>query len=226
MNPVQSRQLFVAIVVASFLLAACSTQPAPSGIPAATLLVQPPGTNNPALPTEEVQPSLIASTPSKESDADDQVIRSYHTVLMLERAADLMLAFIVKTDTGEIPLGDAKARDPYLTAFPVAIDDFNKTTPPSGMLNHGWKTVSTVTAQYVIVYAALEQGNGISNNDLFNLKAFRQIMTNYQNLAEGYLTQRGQGTDFFSKQQEAVDQHFKQVYKDLPMPTLMESGGN
>ena len=139
---------------------------------------------------------------------------------MLERAADLILAFIVKTDTGEIPLGDAKAREPYLTAFLAAIDDFNNTTPPLGMLNQGWKTVSTVTDQYFIVYGALEQGNGISNNDLFNLKAFRQIMANYQNTAERYLTQRGQGTDFFSKQQEAVDEHFKQVYGDLPMPTL------
>jgi hypothetical protein len=67
---------------------------------------------------------------------------------MLERAADLIITVIVKIDQGDIPANDLLARSPYTDAFTVAIDYYNKTTPPPGDLNIGWKMVSDVTQQY------------------------------------------------------------------------------
>ena len=77
--------------------------------------------------------------------------------------------------------------------------------------------------QYNLIYNALMQGKAISNHDLSNLKAFGQLMTNYQNNAEGYLTQSGLGADFFASQKLAFDQHFKLANENQPLPTLTES---
>jgi hypothetical protein len=144
---------------------------------------------------------------------------------MLERAADLILAVIVKVDTGQLPVGDPAPRFPYTDAFLAAIDAFNQTEPPPGALNQGWETVSTVTGQYNLVYAALIQGKAISIRDYNNLRAFRQIMANYQAMAERYLTQSGLGADFFAGQRQAVEEHFKRVYGDRPIPALTQPGG-
>lgn len=220
-----NRPSLLAIVIAFVFLAACAPQPTRSVVPTVSPPAQSPGTTRPGPSTAVVQPSLIPSIPLQVSDADNQVVDSYHTVLMLERAADLMLAVIVKIDTGELPVGDPTARYPYTDAFPVAIDTFNKTTPPPGLWNNDWKTVYSVAEQYNVVYKALIQGKAISNHDFNNLKAFRQIMANYQNNAEGYLSRKGLGPDFFANQHQAVDRHFEQAYGDRPMPTLTQTDG-
>ncbi len=235
MNPIQSRLLFVAVIIASVLLASCTPKSGFSGIPANTQPVQPTGTSIPASPTEtttqaspteKAQPSLTRTTLSGKTEADNQVLTSYHTILMIERAADLLMTVVVKIDNGGIPLGDPTPRYPYMDAFPVAIDDYNKTTPPPGELNNAWRIVSNGIAQYNNVYTGLMQGKAISNHDLFTMKAIRQIMTNYQVMAEGYLTYRGiGGADYFIREHQAVDQHLKQAYGDEAIPVIPETGG-
>lgn len=223
MRPVKFLLPFIALILISVFLAACSAQTPLPGNPAGTISTQAVKTNASAPPTQKVLPTLTPSLQSKESDAD-KAIQSYHTVLMLERAVDLISAVIVKIDAKEIPIGDPTPRLPYTNAFLIAIDEFNKTNPPPGVLNPAWKMVSAVVGEYYNVYTVLLQGKAIADGDVVNMRIFRQFLTNFQNYAEGYLTQTGRGADFFSKEQLAVEQHFKQAYGDQPMPSLTEPG--
>ncbi len=153
------------------------------------------------------------------SDVNNEVKRTYHAVLMVERAADLMISVIEKEQAGEFAPDDAEAARPYLEAFAAAMDDYNQATPPPGVLNHPWQTASRATFQFGVVYSALIQGKMISTSDLENLKILRQLLTNYQKIAEGYLTSWGLGVPaYFASQHLAVEKHLLMVYGDQPIP--------
>lgn len=219
------QRLFVNIAIISVLLAAFSLRIIYSGRPTPISPVQTASPGVPPLLNGQPWPVSKPSTQSQEDGTKSQVIDSYHALLMLERAADLIITVVVKIDQGDIPVDDLSARSPYTAAFAVAIDTYNKTTPPPGDLNIGWKMVSDVTQQFATVNNALMQGRVISNRDLYQLKAFRQIMTNFQNMEKQYLTLSGLGDDFFKSQDRAVDQHFKEAYGNQPLPPLSGSGG-
>src|SRR5512135_116946 len=110
--------LFMGFLLLSIVLSACSAK-------AANAI----GTN-----------AMAAPTSSQYNDVNRQVMRTYHTVLMVERAADLMIAVIDKQQSGQIAPGDTAAINPYLDAFAAAMEDYNRTTPPQGILNHPWRT--------------------------------------------------------------------------------------
>jgi hypothetical protein len=219
MHMVRLPKQFVALLLVMVGLTACSAGAAP--------LVAP----SPAGPTGE---ALVSSTPIStatlaapgatvtptENDPDQQVIRSYHTLLMLERADDLIITVIQKMQAGEIPVGDPSLLHPYTDAFPMAVDEFNQTAAPSGFLNNGWNNVSKATIQYNMVYAVLIQGKGISTKDWVTLRMIRQLLTNYQSYAEGYLKQKGRGEEFFASEHKAAEDHFQKNYGDQPFPTL------
>ncbi len=189
--------LFMGFLVLSIALSACSAQSANAN-----------GTKEMASPAS-----------SQYNDVNRQVMRTYHTVLMVERAADLMISLIEKEQAGEFASGATEPRRPYLEAFVAALDDYNQTTPPPGVLNHPWQTASRATAQFGAVYTALIQGKMISANDLVNLGFMRQLLTNYQSAAEGYLTSWGLGVPaYFASQHQAVEMHLKQVYGEMPVP--------
>jgi ABC-type transporter Mla subunit MlaD len=140
---------------------------------------------------------------------------------MLGQADDLMIAYVQKTQTGEIPLADAAQRGPYILAFTAALDDYNQTIPPTpSILNHAWKTVSEVTQQFLNVYQAVDQGQAVSSRDLSSMRTLRQLVKNYQDYAEGYLRAKGKGADFFASEHEAVDAHFQKSYGDQSVPAL------
>ncbi len=189
--------LFMGFLLLSIILSACSSQ----------------ATN--ANGTKE----MASPTASQYNDVNRQVMRTYHTVLMVERAADLMIDVIKKEQAGEFAPGDTESARPYLDAFVAAMDDYNQTTPPPGVLNHPWQTTSRATVQFGAVYTALIQGKMISANDLVNLGFMRQLLTNYQSAAEGYLTSWGLGVPaYFASQHQAVEMHLKQVYGEMPIP--------
>ncbi len=189
--------LFVGFVLLSIALSACSAQAADAS-----------GTNKMASPT-----------PSQQNVINGDVERTYHTVLMVERAADLMIVVIDKQQSGQIAPGDTASMNPYLDAFAAAMEDYNRTTPPQGILNHPWQTASRATLQFGTVYSALIQGNTISANDKVSLQSMRQLLTNYQNIAEGYLTSWGLGIPaYFASQRLAVEMHLQKTYGDLPLP--------
>jgi hypothetical protein len=219
----QSRLLFGFIPIISIILASCSPQPTMTGVSAPTLSVKPGLTNTIVASTRLIQ---VTPTPSPEPVVSnfDKVRVSYHTVIMLERAADLLMAATAKVITGEFPVGDPALRIPYTNAFAVAIEYMNKTDPPPGIMNRGWKNVANVAVQFNIVYTALIQGKGISNQDYFNMKSFRQLMTNYENMAGQYLITSGVDADFLPYQHREMELHFKQAYGDQPMPELTEAG--
>ncbi len=163
---------------------------------------------------------LASPTSSQYNDVNRQVMRTYHTVLMVERAADLMIEVIEKEQAGEFAPGDVESAQPYLEAFEAALDDYNQTTPPPGVLNHPWQTASRATVQFGSVYSALIQGKMISANDLVNLGFMRQLLTNYQSAAEGFLTSWGLGVPaYFASQHLAVEKHLQMFYGDQPVPS-------
>ncbi len=162
---------------------------------------------------------MASLTSSQYNDVNRQVMRTYHTVLMVERASDLMIDVIKKEQAGEFAPGDTESARPYLEAFVAALDDYNQTTPPPGVLNHPWQTASRATDQFGAVYSALIQGKTISANDLVNLGFMRQLLSNYQNAAEGYLTSWGLGVPaYFASLHQAVERHLTQVYGEMPVP--------
>jgi hypothetical protein len=201
-------------------LAACSPQRgnADSSKPSLTPPIKTPS-QSPTQPISTPTPAVVAPTTSSTVDSDQQVLKSYHTILMLERADDLMIAFVQKSQTGELPLDDAGQRTPYLQAFVVALDDFNQTTPPTpSILNHAWKTFSTASEQYQIVYNAVNQGQAISARDLSSMRLLRQLMKNYEDYAVGYLKAKGKDNSFFTSEHNAVEAHFKMSYGKQPIP--------
>src|SRR5512138_394722 len=92
-------------LLALTLLAACrpvSTPPASSPTPTATV------------------------TPA--ARAGGAVASTYHGVLMLEKAADLLLAGIEKVQAGQIPPADISAISSYTKAFPLAVEYLGQST--------------------------------------------------------------------------------------------------
>jgi hypothetical protein len=174
--------------------------------PNPTATIQPQETISPTPTVSVIQPTV---TP---------VVSDYRTILLLERAADLMVTYIDKVQAGEISIDDASARQPYTLAFSVAVDAYNHTTPSTGM-EHGWKNVTMVATAYNQVYPILLQGKMISSNDLLNLKYSRQWLTNYQNTEESILTRSGKGSDYFAAERQAIEQLLQENYGDTPLPT-------
>jgi len=174
-------------------------------------------------PTSTTQRQVTSiSTPVDDGiqSTDSPVISNYRTILLFERAADLIIGFVEQVQAGQIALGDSSARYPYTYAFPVAMDAYNQTTPPAE-LDQAWKSVTTVAIEYNKVYAILLQGKTVSSKDLYNLIAFRQILTNYQKMVGLNLSYRGLGSDFLDTEHQAVDQLLQEKYGDLPVPTLV-----
>ncbi len=146
------------------------------------------------------------------------VIRDYKTILLLERATDLMVNYIEKVRAGEIDPSDTSIRDSYINAFPVAIDAYNHSTPINGM-EHGWKNVMMVAQAYTLVYPLLQQGKMVSDNDILNMKYSRQWLTNYQTTEESVLSSRGVGADYFTAEAQAVEVILQENYGNIPVPT-------
>src|SRR5574341_552624 len=218
-------RMCVALLSASLALAACSPQPTSSNAPGAATASQLQVTHDPVLAASEIQPTLtpsitssgtqaagnlVSPAPSQGNQADSPGARSYHALLMLERAADLMLALIEKIQAGEISQGDSSAIAPYANAFPVAIEAFNQATPP-GELADAWTQVYMAAQQYNQAYTLLVWGQPISSKNLDSLKETREILSIDQETVEVYLAQGGLGPDFYSAQQQAVDEHLQQL---------------
>ncbi len=145
-------------------------------------------------------------------------ISDYRMILLLVRATDLMVKYVDQVKAGEIDPGDASVRTSYLQAFPIAIDAYNRAIPTTGM-EHGWKNVTMVAQAYNLVYPILQQGNMVSDNDLFSMKSSRQWLANYRDTEESVLTSRGIGPDFFVAEKQAVEQVLQENYGSMVIPS-------
>jgi hypothetical protein len=157
---------------------------------------------------EEIHPTV---TPS---------VSDYRTILLLERSTDLIVAYIDKLEAGQIASDDTSTRQLYLGAFPIAIDAYNKTIP-SAIMVHAWNNVQIAASAYATVYPILQQGRLISANDLFRLKSYRQFLVNYQTTEEAHLINNGNSQDYFTAEQQAVDQLLQKDYGGTPLPPLV-----
>ena len=175
---------------------------------------------SPTSTTQRQVTSISTAVDNGIQSTDSPLISNYRTILLFERAADLIIEFVEQVQAGQIILGNSSVRYPYTNAFPVAMDAYNQTTPPAE-LDEAWKSVTTIAIEYNKVYAILLQGKTVSTKDLYTLKAFRQILTNYQNMVELNLSYRGLGSDFLTTEQQAVDQLLQEKYGDLAVPTLV-----
>lgn len=219
--PFPSR-LTVTLLAIAVVLTACSTPPAPTNYSSVSPKILTPAPSHvPPTATAQLPPDL-AATATLGANPDWLAIQSFHTLLLLERADDLILVLIPKIQSGEIPVGDPTPRYPYTDAFALALEVYNQTTPPPGDLNHPWKTVSGATQQFSQVYNALIQGKAISGKDLINLRIGRQMLTNYHNLAEGYLKNRGVSPDFFVEHQKDADRELQEKYGAQQLPSLSQ----
>ena len=225
----------VALLSAALALAACSPQLASSVAPTATSAAAPRVAKDAASITAEIQPaitptttpfsteangSLVSPAPSHDNKADSPVARSYHAVLMLERAADLQLAVIEKIQAGQISPSEGSAIARYTNAFPLAVEDLNQANPPAEMEDI-WNQVFMAAQQYNQAYSLLNWRQPISPQNLDLLKETRRLLTIDQEMVERYLAQSGLGPDFFSAQQQAVDQHLQQRYGNQSVPSLV-----
>src|SRR5512135_2304278 len=104
-------RLFMGFLLLSIALSACSAQAA----------------------NANGRKEMASPTSSQYNDENRQVMRTYHTVLMVERAADLMIFVIEKEQAGEFVPGDTASARLYLDAFTAALDDYNRTIPPPGV---------------------------------------------------------------------------------------------
>jgi hypothetical protein len=206
--PHNGQSYLVSIVLIFSFLAwiVYSSRPTPSSATSPASAAQSQETASPTSATAEIQSSITL------------LIGNYRAILLFERAADLIIKFIEQIQAGEIALGDSSVRYPYTYAFPVAMEAYNLTPPPAG-LDQEWKSVTTVAIEYNKVYNVLLQGKTVSTKDLFTLKAFRQILTNYQKMVELNLAYSGKGPDFLATEQQTVDQLLQEKYGDLLVPT-------
>jgi hypothetical protein len=233
MRPKFARLPFATLTLIA--LAACSSVPI-TGIASEAMTATQPLADRSAQGSAEIQATVVPSpstsaevqaasrilvTPTEEATADDPVVSSYSTVLMIERAADLTLDYLEQIQANQISVVDSSARYPYTYAFPMAMEAFNQTPPQVDRnLAHAWRKVFEVSMQFNQVYAGITQGMTVSPKVLSQLKTSRQILSNYQGMAELYLTYKGFGQDFFTSQQQAVEQQLQKKYGDLPLPTL------
>jgi hypothetical protein len=202
-------QLCAVVLMASSILVACSAQALSS--------TQPPSESFKF--TSETQPSITPITASKRNTSDDPVVRSYHTLLMLERSADLILTVIGKIQNGEISRNDSAAISPYTNAFSVTVETLNEVSPPAEF-EDPWNQVLMAAQQYSQAYTMINGGIPISPQNLGYLKETRKLLTIDQQMIEAYLIRSGLGSDFFVIQKDAVDQHLQQLYGDKPVPIL------
>lgn len=149
--------------------------------------------------------------------SEDPEVLGYRADLLLERATDLILIYNEKIEANELQLTDTASRKPYTSAFPVAVDFMNQVTPPNYMA-YPWKQVFKVALQYNLAYTSLIQGKPLTPGDIYNLKTARQILTNYQSMAERNLAQRELGNDFIAYQQQWVDRYLLEKYGSTSMP--------
>jgi len=191
-----------------------------STLPGAASTAQPQGTNNTASASASLPQETNSSTPATgEIQATiTPTLSNYSFILLFERSADLIVTFLEQVQAGQISLGDTSARYPYTYAFTVAMETYNQTTPPAE-LSDAWRSVTTVATEYNKVYTILLQGKPISSTDLYNLKAFRQILVNYQRMLEVNLTNHGISLDVLSAEQQKVEQLLQEKYGDIPVPT-------
>jgi hypothetical protein len=215
MRIVLARSLCTALLFASLVLVTCSSKTPSVTSLGSVSTVQAEATNSYAKALAEIH---LKST--KEYLSEDPEVLGYRAVLMVERAADLIVVYSEKIQANQIQLSDSSTRISYTNAFPVAVDNFNQTTPPKYM-SQAWKLVFEVIQQYNQAYTALIKGIPLSTTDLYRLKTSRQILTNYRNMAEANLAQRSLGSDFLAAQHEAVEQHLQQAYGNEPVPTLL-----
>lgn len=134
---------------------------------------------------------------------------------LLERAADLILAYMGDVQAGSIKANDSTASKPYI----IAIKTYNQTIP-SGELSALWMNVSTIVAEYNKIPSLIQQGKPVAVVDNYNLKTFRQILGSEQGRVEASLTNAGMSEDFFSAENQSVDQLLQQEYGDMPVPTI------
>jgi hypothetical protein len=162
---------------------------------------------SPMLPASTLQPTALPK------------VTDYHAVLLLERAADLMVAYIEKVKAGEIVPGDTAARQPYTLVFPLAVEAYNQAEPSPGM-ESSWDKVVRVATAYSAVYPVLQQGKPLSTNDFFALQTYRQFLFNYQSQLEAILSTRGYDQGYFTSEHQAVDRLLAEAYGSTPMPDV------
>lgn len=167
------------------------------------------------------QPTIITATathtaqPREISKVDD-----YRTILLLERAADLIVAYEERVRAGGVDPTDTSAMLQYTLLFPIAIEFYNKTAPTPGM-ESSWTYVIRVATAYAAVYPELQQGRQISTNDMFHLRTYRQLLINYQTRLEATLSNQGFSPSDLSSVQQEVDQIISDAYGSTPVPAVV-----
>ncbi len=204
----RSSQLIVIVVLA---LVGCSSKTGPFLSTSTPVFPSPAPTSNVAAPTID--------RPTQPQPTETPLVMSYRSILLLERAADLILEYLGDVQAGSINGNDSAASKPYTIAFLIAIKTYNQTIPP-GELSTVWMNVSTIAVEYNKVYSLIQQGKPVALADYYNLKAFRQILGSEQGRVEASLTSAGMGQDFFSAENQSVDQLLQQEYGDTPVPTI------
>jgi hypothetical protein len=200
------------IVITGFVLGACS-----SAVSTPTAAIPTPG-----LPSPEPTSTIAITSemqPAQTQPAESPLVMSYRSILLIERAADLMIEYLGEVQSGSIDGHDPAVRQPFTLAFPIAIQTYNKTTPPPG-LGQMWMNVTSIAVEYNKVYELIQQGKPVALADYYNLKAFRQILASSQVSVEVSLGNNGLGQDYFSAEKLAVDQILQQEYGDIPVPTV------
>ncbi len=210
-----AKRLFVVFGITLLVLAACSSK-----LTSSMLARQASSSQTTVTPNFTQTMAAIQLKSTKEYLSEDPEVLGYHAVLMVERAADLIVTYGTGLQSDQIHLSDASARRSYTEAFPVAVDTFNKTTPPSYMVN-SWSNVSYALRQYEQAYEALIKGKPLAFIDLARLSSSRQWLTNYQKMAETNLKRRGLDAQFFAAKQEEVEKHFRDAYGNDPLPTTL-----
>ncbi len=175
-----------------------------------------------AVPSPESTPRVEIPTlppPTQPEPTETPLVMSYRSILLLERAADLIIEYLGDVQAGSINGSDTAASQPYTIAFPIAIKAYNQSIPPSE-LGMSWRNVTTIAVEYNKVYSLIQQGKPVAMADYYNLKAFRQILSSEQGRIEVSLTNAGMDQDFFNAEQQSVDQLLQQEYGDIPVPTI------
>lgn len=215
----------ILLVLTIMAMSACSPAVTASDLPQKISEYPPPeitSTGTVATPSERID-----STPTSQqfNSAIVQIQNSYHVVLMVERAADLMLLGIDRIQKGQISAKDSSETAPYMNAFTLAVDAFNQANPPV-QIEDPWNQVYQAVQQYRQAYILIDWAQPISDQNLSALKETRELLKIDQNMVRDYLTQMGVQPDFFTKELEGVDQHIQNGYGDTPVPLIPEENDN
>ncbi len=195
-----------AVALAFIVLAACSPR---SSSPTPTTVFFTP------------TPTTVSTVEQLQGNqASNSIVGTYHGVLMLERATDLLLAVIEKIQAGKIPLNDSSTISSYTRVFPLAVDYLRQWTPPMEF-ETPWEQITMVVQQYNLARSMVLNGTQISSQILDILKDSRQLLDIDQEMLERYLANGSLGADFFSAERHAVDEHIQQSYGDQSVPILL-----